>query len=124
MKKIIAALMFLSLTGCAAYNSIFMAEYDSNEYGLVNKVRTISQLKRCDVYTLEDLYMAALELKNFSEYLPRNEKTIDMNTKLFTLIDELHNRKQPISTVFCEAKLKLIEVNAENIQSVTGKRPR
>ena len=124
MKKLVILLSFLALTGCSTYNSIFMAEYDGNEYGLVNKVRTLAQLKRCDTYTLEDLYMSALELKNFSQYLPRNEKTIEMNNNLFTMIDELHNRQQPISTAFCNAKLKLIEVNAENIQSVTGKRPR
>jgi len=43
MKKLLLSLVIL-LSGCSI---LFVAHYDNNEYGLVNKVRTDAQLKNC-----------------------------------------------------------------------------
>ena len=124
MKKIALAITLVSLTGCSTIQSVFMAPYDGNEYGLINKVRTIAQMRSCDAASVKDLYTTSLELKNFSQYLPGNEKTVVMNNELYTMSEELYKKQQPIGQVYCDLKLKTIETNAETIQSVIGKRPR
>ena len=124
MKKISLLLVAISLTGCSTIQSIFMANYDTNEYALVNKVRTTAQMRSCDESSVKSLYTTSLELKNFSQYLPSNEKTATMNSELYTMVEELYKKQQPIGQVYCDLKLKVIEATAENIQSVTGKRPR
>ena len=37
---------------------------------------------------------------------------------VYTMVEELYKRQQPISQVFCDAKLKLIEVNRSLVSSV------
>jgi hypothetical protein len=123
MKKLFAIALFISLTGCSMISNIFMAPYDTNEYALVNKVRTVAELGVCDKEHVMILYITALELKNFSEYLPRNEKTIEMNNTLFGVVKDLYKRENP-SQVYCKAKLNIISTSAETIQNTIGKRPR
>ena len=124
MKRLIAAVILTtSLSGCGMINNIFMAPYDTNEYALVNRVRTFAELGNCDRDHIIALRITALELKNFSEYLPRNTKTIDMNNNLYTMVDELYKRENP-SQAYCKAKLNIISTSAEMIQNTIGKRPR
>ena len=124
MKKILLVCAFFALTGCSTLENLWVASYDTNEYLLVNKIRTISQLKKCDEFSVNILYSSTLELKNFSQYLPRNKQSIELNEDLFKIVDELHNKPQPISAVYCQAKLNIIERSAERIQQVTGSKPR
>jgi uncharacterized protein YceK len=124
MKKLALVFAILALSGCSTIDRIFMANYDTNEYALINKVRTTAQLRSCDTNSVKDLYSTSLELKNFSQYLPANEKTISMTSDLYKMVDELNKKPQPISQIYCDLKLKAIETTAENIQSITGKRPR
>ena len=114
----------MALSGCSIIQNIFMANYDTNEYALINKVRTTAEMKSCDPASVRELYTTSLQLKNFSQYLPSNEKTISMTSDLYKMVDELNKKPQPISQVYCDLKLKAIETTAENIQSVAGKRPR
>ena len=124
MKRILCvAVLAISLSGCAAINNIFMAPYDTNEYALVNRVRTFAELGQCDREHIIALRITALELKNFSEYLPRNSKTIEMNNSLYDLTDDLYKRENP-SQAYCKAKLNIIAKSAERIQQVTGSKPR
>ena len=89
MKRILCvAVLAISLSGCAAINNIFMAPYDTNEYALVNRVRTFAELGQCDKEHIIALRITALELKNFSEYLPRNTKTIEMNNSLYDMVND------------------------------------
>jgi len=124
MKKLILACVFFTLTGCSSIeNIIFTSHYDTNEYMLVNKIRTISQLGVCDTSSVNTLYNLSLELKNFSEYLPHNKPTFDMEQNLFKIVEELHKKENP-SVVYCKAKLNIIGQSAETIQKVTGTKPR
>jgi hypothetical protein len=120
MKKILVGIITLYLSGCA----LWMADFDNNEYGLVNKVRTIAELKQCDEYSVKALYLNALELKNYTEYIPRNQATIDLASTLYTLVHELRLKQQPISPAYCELKLNIIAKSAEEIQRVVGSKPR
>ena len=119
MKKLILGLVAL-LSGCSI---LLVAHYDSNEYGLVNKVRTEAQLKNCTKEGVQVLYQNALELKNYSQYLPYNDLTISMNNDLFTMVDELH-QKETINPTYCGLKLNTISKSAEAIQKVIGGEPR
>lgn len=118
MKKIIiVAAVFLS--GC----SLWMASYDSSEYTLVNKVRTQAIVGDCSSENVKNLYNTTLELKNFTQYIPRNDATIGLANQLYTIVDELHKRENP-SPAYCKAKLNTIAKSAEEIQRVVGSKPR
>jgi hypothetical protein len=127
MKKLLIVLVALQLSGCAVYetvkDSLFMAPYDNNEYMLINKIRTIAKLGSCDTGSMNDLYSVSLELKNYSQYLPHNDKTLAMDENLFKIVEELHNKKDP-SAAYCTAKLNIIGSSAETIQKSVGARPR
>ena len=124
MKRLIAAVILTtSLSGCGMINNIFMAPYDTNEYALVNRVRTFAELGNCDRDHIIALRITALELKNFSEYLPRNTKTIEMSNSLYDMVNDLYKRENP-SQAYCKAKLNIISTSAEMIQNTIGKRPR
>jgi PBP1b-binding outer membrane lipoprotein LpoB len=118
MKKLILISLLL-LNGCA----LWMAPYDNNEYALVNKVRTISQLGDCTKKNIDSMYFTALELKNYSEMLPRNDQTIALTKDLFTVVEEMKKRTD-FSSVYCKAKLNIIEISAEKIQHAIGNKPR
>jgi hypothetical protein len=119
MKKLLLSLVVL-LSGCSI---LLVAHYDNNEYGLVNKVRTDAQLKNCTKDGVQVLYQDALELKNYSQYLPYNDLTVKMNNNLFILVDELH-QKETINVTYCQLKLNTITKSAEQIQKVIGGEPR
>lgn len=118
-KQIITCILLLQLTGC----SLWMANYDSFEYSLVNKVRTQAIIGTCSKEDVKELYITSLELKNFAQYIPRNDATIGLSNQLYTIIDELHKRENP-SPAYCKAKLNTIAKSAEEIQRVVGSKPR
>jgi len=126
MKKLLILLFTLQLTGCAVWDIYTLSHFDSNEYALITKVRTIAQTeKSCNSQTVKSLYLTTLELKNFSQYLSGNNKgNIKLNEDLFKIVSELYEKPQPISDVYCKAKLNIIEHSAERIQQVTGNKPK
>jgi hypothetical protein len=124
MKKLIlGCFIVLQLTGCAVWDAYTTAGFDNNEYALVNKVRTLSQQGSCEATSINELYNTSFELKNYTQYIPHNEKAIDMTNNLFKIVDELHNKKD-ITPVYCKAKLGIISSSAERIQEVVGRKTR
>jgi len=124
MKKILLFALILQLTGCALVEKLWVANYDTNEYALVTKVRTLAQsAKSCDESTIKELYVTSLELKNFSEYIPKNKATLDLTSHLFVIVEELNKKESP-SPSYCKAKLNTIVKSAETIQQVVGNKPR
>jgi len=113
----------ISLTSLLAGCSILVANYDSNEYGLINKIRTYAELYDCSKSNVDNLYELSVELKNFSQYLPRNDASFNLTTKLNTLIFQLHNKNNP-NEVYCKEKLNNIVSSAEEIQRVIGRKPK
>lgn len=121
MKRLLIILSICLMTGC----SLWVANYDTNEYILVNRIRTIAQTnKNCDENTVKNLYFTAKELNNFSQYLPRNQQSADLNKQLLALVMELYDKEPPIGIVYCKAKLNIIEQSAEEIQKIIGNKPR
>lgn len=139
MKKILLVLSLLALTGCSTIqllpgiNSYFMAKFDNNEYMLVNTVRTQANLgaAKCGtpeiVPVVDNIYYKSIELKNYSQSIPRNEETIIMSSELSEIIKGLNERyhsKDPVSLNYCTTKFGIIEKNAVTIQNVIGAKPR
>ena len=122
MKRILIALFALQLSGCALWDIYNLSSYDTNEYALVNKIRTIAQTSKvCDEVTVKNLYLTTVELNNFSQYVKgNNSSNIKMNEGLLKIVTELYDREQPVPSAYCKAKLNIIGISAERIQQVTG----
>ena len=142
MKNIIIALSFVLLSGCATIQPMIdrftIAPFDSNEYALVNKVRTVAiQTKpKCGVENIapfavldyvNEMHDNALLLKNYSQYIPKNDQTIKPVNLTYQMIDELKTRyekESKVSKVYCELKIQSIIDATESIQKAIAKRPR
>jgi hypothetical protein len=134
MKRILIVLFAFSLSGCALFDAYFMAKYDTNEYFIVNDIKTKAQVaeENCGnhimvVTQVNELYIKALEFKNFTTHIPRNKDTDNMSTKLLTLTKDTKdyfNKAEKISPIFCKAKLQQVVKSADTIQHVLGSKPR
>lgn len=133
-KQLLICICALQLSGCALFDAYFMAKYDTTEYSLVNQIKTKAQVaeENCANHILvitqvNDLYNSALEFKNFTVYIPRNEDAAKLSAKLFTLTKDARdyfNKADKISPIFCKVKLQQIEKSAETIQQALGSKPR
>ena len=134
MKKLIIIPFVLLLNGCIIFDAYFMAKYDTTEYSLVNQIKTKAQIaeENCGnqilvVSQVNDLYISALEFKNFTVHIQRNEDATKLSDKLFTLTKDTKdyfNKTEKISPIFCKAKLQQIEKSADTIQHALGSKPR
>ena len=135
MKKIITALFLTTtLTGCALIDAYFMARYDNVEYSLLNKINTLSELSVNDCKdqknsygNFEGLYWTAVELRNFSQYIPRNTETQKLASNMVELTKqgkEMYEKGTTVSETFCKLKLGQINRSAKVAQEVIGKKPR
>jgi GH15 family glucan-1,4-alpha-glucosidase len=135
---ILSILLTTTLSGCAVgykvYDAFFMAKYDTIEYALTNKVRTLSELAVEDCKdqskskdNFEGLYFISVELKNFTQYLPDNPDAHKLAGNLVELTKqgrELYAKGTGVSEGFCRIKLQQINRSAEVAQKVIGKKPR
>jgi hypothetical protein len=135
MKKIIASIFIVSsLSGCALVDAYLMAKYDTNEYAMVNKIKTKSELSVEDCkdpikskQNADDLYNTAIELRNFAVNIPRNDDTSKLAGNLVELTKqgkEQYVKNPNVSETFCKLKLQQISRSAEVAQKVIGKKPR
>ena len=134
MKKLLILPLVLILNGCIIFDSYFMAKYDTTEYSLVNQIKTKAQIAEdnCSnqilvITQVNELYNNALEFKNFTVHIPRNEDATKLSDKLFTLTKDTRdyfNKTEKISSIFCKAKLQQIEKSADTIQQALGSKPR
>ena len=135
MKKILITLLLTtSLSGCALFDAYLMAKYDTNEYALVNDIKTKAEIaeQNCNnqvlvVAQVNELYIKSLEFKNFTTHIPRNRDADNMSSKLLMLTKDTKdyfNKAEKISPIFCKAKLKQVVMSADTIQHVIGNKPR
>ncbi len=134
MKKIILGLFILNLSGCALVDAYFMAKYDTNEYRLINSVKTKAQTAQetCNNTELSknkinDIYDTAVEFRNFTFHIPRNEEATNMAGKLVALVGESkdhYTKNQKVSEFYCKQKLQQIVRSADTIQGPIGAKPR
>ena len=134
MKNLIVGMLLLGLSGCSMFNAYFMAGFDSNEYLLVDDIRSTAQvsINRCDDRDqmnsiVNGMYLTATKFKNYAQYIPHNEKTIPLTESLYEEVYKLQTRYQSpekIGKSYCKMKLSIIEKSAETIQEVLGSKPR
>lgn len=132
MKTLLIALSLLFLSGCAVIDRFNIAPFDSNEYALVNSLRSTSiQVKpNCSNISREEvnqLYIIALNMKNYSQYLPRNDQTIKPVNATYQMVSELktrYNKENKLNKTYCELKMQSIIDATELTQRAIGKRPR
>ena len=135
MKKLfLVGLISSTLSGCALIDAYLMAGYDTTEYALVNRIKTQADLavEDCKDVTkskqnADNLYITAVELKNFSTNIPRNEDTAKLAGNLVELTKqgkEQYVKNPNVSETFCKLKLQQIGRSAEVAQKVIGKKPR
>jgi len=138
MRIFIAAISFVLLSGCTVIQPFIdkftIAQFDENEYALVNKIRTVAALagQRCDDQLTSKLYAKSLyhygiELKNYSQYIPKNEQTkkpVELLYKMTVDVNDRYNKQETVSKTYCELKYKSIQQSAEMIQKAIGNRPR
>lgn len=138
IKAITIAFAISMLTACSAImpitDVVFPARYDSNEYEMVNWIRTSAELAvdSCDNndvsrQNIVNTYRAALEFKNFTQYQRRNQKTHELATDLYQIVDNslsLYAESGRVSVVFCELSFDQIATTAEAMQKVIGDKPR
>ena len=134
LKLLIASSLLVFLPGCALWDAYFMANYDNIEYGLTNKVRTLSELavenckdSQASRENFEAIYYTTIELRNFTQYIPNN---VDANKLANNLVElskqgkELYAKNTSVSEAFCRIKLQQISRSAETAQKVIGSKPR
>ena len=134
MKKLLLILSVGLLSGCALTDAYFMAKYDTNEYSLINQVKTKALLAQETCFEtattktkINDLYATTTEFRNFTFHLRRNEEATNMAGKLVALVGDSkeHYRKtDKVSEIYCKAKLQQIVRSADQIQSTLGAKPR
>ena len=135
MKKLLLSIFLATtLSGCALFDAYFMAKYDTIEYALTNKVRTLSELAVEDCKdqskskdNFEGLYFISVELRNFTQYIPDNPDAHKLAGNLVELTKqgrEMYVKGTGVSEGFCRIKLQQINRSAEVAQKVIGKKPR
>jgi hypothetical protein len=134
MKTLLIIVSVVLLTGCSTFNSFLVAKYDTNEYELINWIRTTAELsvETCDNNEVSKenfvtLYRSSLEFKNYTQYLRRNTDTHELANNLYKIVDqgvELYASSEIVSPAFCELSLAQITESATTIQQVIGDKPR
>jgi hypothetical protein len=133
MKRLLIVCAIFALSGCAVIDAYFMAKYDTNEYALINDIKTKAQVaeENCANNLLvttqvNELYIKSLEFKNFATHIPRNEDSIKLSNKLLILTKDAKDQfnKSAVSNFYCKAKLEQIVKSADTMQQAIGKKPR
>ena len=132
MKTLLIGLSLLLLSGCAVVDRFIIAPFDPNEYALVNSLRSTSiQVKpNCSNISRDEvnqLYNISLNMKNYSQYLPRNDQTIKPVNATYQMVSELktrYNKENKLNKTYCELKMQSIIDATELTQKAIGKRPR
>jgi hypothetical protein len=133
MKRLLLVCAIFALSGCAVIDAYFMAKYDTNEYALINDIKTKAQVaeENCANNLLvttqvNELYIKSLEFKNFAAHIPRNEDSVKLSNKLLILTKDAKDQfnKSAVSNFYCKAKLEQIVKSADTMQQAIGKKPR
>lgn len=128
-KLVLSIILTLSLSGCVVFDAMTMSKFDNNEYGLITRIKTIAETAECGnkdsiAESAKKMWVYSVEFKNYTQYIPQNEKTFEMASKLSEITMGLHNKHGEMSSIYCEEKLKIITRTTEDIQKALGSKPR
>jgi uncharacterized protein YceK len=134
MKKILIALSFTLLSGCALVDSYLMAKYDTNEYAAITTIRSQSEVaqaacgdkKKVELH-IDEIYKSSVYFKNFAQLRVRNEETSTIAYNLYLITDQLkkhYEKNEAVSVPYCKLKLQQVEKGAITAQKAIGSKPR
>jgi len=134
MRRLIIALLAVSLSSCALYDAYMMTGYDPNEYRIITEIRTdAGEYKtQCSDAAQSRINAEAITRKtalfeNYSQEIPRNKNGINASRNLNEIARGLRDRYNTggtVSPAFCKLKFESLESSAKTIQHVVGSRPR
>ena len=135
MKRLlIVASLLLTLSGCAMWEALNLANFDPNEYRIVAEIRTDASLYKAQCpdavaskSNAQAIYLKTQLFENYSEHIPRNDNGAAASRNLNEIAQGLakkYNSGDKVSATFCRLKFEGIEIGAVTVQSVLAKRPR
>ena len=135
MKALLVLPLVFLLNGCVLLDAYLMANFDNNEYALVNKVRSQSEtiIYNCTngkqvQSSLNDLEESTRELKNYTQYISHNEDAEQLATGLYVMVANTKkfydDKNGVVGSFFCKKKLGQIVTASEKIQETYGRKPR
>jgi hypothetical protein len=129
MKKLLIALTTALLFGCAGLEG--PANFDNNEYSLINRIYTLSEVYKLDCADKErtkrnfgTLAELSMELVNYSADIPFNTDTLKMVVPLNKMVSDANIKfvTEDHTIAYCKLKLDNIETTSGIIKKVVAKR--
>lgn len=130
MKNLILSTTLI-LCGCASIQG--PANFDNNEYALINKIYTLSEVYKIQCgdslqtkQNFNNLTELSMELVNYSADIPNNSDTVKLEIPLNKMISDanLAFTPQGHSITYCKLKLDNIETASGIIKHVVAERRR
>lgn len=130
MKRLIL-IAVLFLCSCALFKG--PAPFDNNEYALINRIYTLSEVYKIDCGNVEktkanfsNLAEISMELVNYSSDVPNNLDTVNLVIPLHKMISDadVKFKTETHGIVYCKLKLDNIETSAGIVKAVVAKRKR
>jgi hypothetical protein len=132
MKKFILIIAII-LCGCSSMGGNGPANFDNNEYALINKIYTLSEAykigcgdREINNKNFSNLSELSLELVNYSTDIPNNVDTINLVMPLNKMISDANIifKTENHNILYCKLKLDNIETAAGIVKSAVAKRRR
>ena len=126
MKKIIAVVVFLSLTGCASIMEMIPSRWDVNQAKVITDIQV--QVNHFDCKGDQGSQLAALAINvEWFDIYAKTKPTRDISkltSTLTTTVKEYQERLKsgPVSPLYCDLKVKIIKQQTEILTgSVQGR---
>ena len=126
MKRLIAVVAFLSLTGCASIIEMIPSSWDVNQARAITDIQLEVRHFDCKAELKPQVEQLARDVEWFDIY-SQTKPTRDINKLTGTIKDtvkELQERvaKGPVSPLYCDLKKKIIQQQADILaKSVQGR---
>jgi PBP1b-binding outer membrane lipoprotein LpoB len=126
MKKLIAIIMLVSLTGCASIMEYIPSSWDVNQARVITDIQQQSRNFDCKADLAPQIKRLSQDVEWFDIYA-KTKPTRDIAKLTGTITDtvrELQERvaKGPVSPLYCDLKKKIIQQQADILaKSVQGR---
>jgi PBP1b-binding outer membrane lipoprotein LpoB len=126
MKRLIAVLAFLSLTGCASVMEMIPSGWDANQAKVITDIQQQARHIDCKAELAPQVNRLAQDVEWFDIYA-KTKPTRDIAKLTGTItstVKELQDRVKagPVSPLYCDLKKKIIQQQADILaRSVQGR---
>jgi len=126
MKRLVALLLIISLTGCASIMEYIPSSWDVNQAKVITDIQLQARHMDCKADLVPQVNKLAQDVEWFDIYA-KTKPTRDINKLTGVITDtvkELQERvaKGPVSPLYCDLKKKIIQQQADILaKSVQGR---